>query len=276
MKAESRPAVRIALAVLIIAAALAATADARPPMQIKIGRDEARVTVLEGAAGILPDGKTAWQQLRTGAALKGGDQVSVEARSRMEIRLADRSVMRFAENTRFRISKIDVSDGSGSRTASVNMVMGKTWANIAKSLGAKPNYEISSRNAVCGVRGTLYRMDVEDNQSVLVRVYEGEVSVSGAPKGAEPTGVEGPPDRVSGPVSVPGPKPVSMEEWIYIVKSMQQIRIGGDGIPQKPESFTESEDRDAWVDWNRALDRESNLPESTEKHSRNGFFDWFK
>jgi len=277
MKVESGTAVFFAGAILICAALFfAVSSDARAPMQLKIGRDEAKVTVLEGSARIMPDGKSAWQPLKTGGALQGGDQVSVEAKSRMEIRLADQSVIRFAENTRFRIVKIDVSEGSGARTASVNMVLGKTWANVSKGLGARPNYEISSRNAVCGVRGTLYRMNVEENQSVLVRVYEGEVSVSGAPKGAELTGVKGPPAKVSGPVSVPGPKPVAMEEWIYIVKSMQQIRIGGDGIPQNPESFTEAEDRDAWVDWNRARDQASDLPASSEDHGKNGWLDWFE
>ncbi|MFB3925285.1 MAG: FecR domain-containing protein [Syntrophales bacterium] len=219
-----------------------------------MGRGEARITLLEGTASIMADGQKAWRPLAVGMTLKGGDQVNIENKSRMEIRLPDQSVLRFADNTRFKIQKIDISRESNARTAVINVALGKTWANVNKSFGVKPNYEIASRNAVCGVRGTVYRMNVEDNQSVLVRVYEGEVNVSGGSGPERVAGVDGPPKSVAGPVSIPGPVSVTMEQWVYIVKSMQQIRISGDGIAHKPESFTEEEDRDAWVDWNKARD----------------------
>jgi len=37
---------------------------------------------------------------------------------------------------------------------------------------------------------------------------------------------------------------------------MQQVRIGAEGLPENPSYFTEEEDRDEWVDWNRRRDRE--------------------
>ena len=115
-----------------------------------------------------------------------------------------------------------------------------------------------SQNAVAGVRGTVYRMDVENDQSAQVKVYEGEVNVAAA-SGALQAAVMtvGPPKPVAGPTPVAGPKPVSMVEWGYIVKSMQQIQISADGKADAPKAFTESEDMDDWVRWNKKRDRKN-------------------
>lgn len=99
-------------------------------------------------------------------------------------------------------------------------------------------------------------MEVEDDKFALVRVYDGEISVAAAtPQGdSSKVAVSGSPQPVAGPKTIDGPKPVSMEEWVYILKSMQQIRIKSDGMAQEPTDFTEAEDRDAWVDWNKSRD----------------------
>ncbi len=152
-------------------------------MPVQIGTGEAQVTLLEGAARIRSASDT-WKPLKSGGVLKGGDQVSVEKHSRLEIRLPDQSVLRFSENTMFKIVSLDI--GETTRIARIHIALGKTWANVAKSVGgARSNYEMSSRNAVCGVRGTVYRMNVDKDASVLVRVYEGEVNVSGIPSKGE-------------------------------------------------------------------------------------------
>jgi hypothetical protein len=66
--------------------------------------------------------------------------------------------------------------------------------------------------------------------------------------------VTGPPKPVAGPATIAGPKPVSMEEWVYIVKAMQQINIQSNGKADEPKEFIEADDRDAWVDWNKTRD----------------------
>jgi hypothetical protein len=135
------------------------------------------------------------------------------------------------------------------------VTLGKIWSNVRKALGGKGGFEVSCQNAVAGVRGTVYRMNVEDDKSALVKVYNGEVAVSAAAN-EQKTPAVGPPQPVAGPTKVAGPKPVSMEEWVYIIKSMQQIRIKSDGKAEEPKDFNEEEDRDAWVDWNKSRDNE--------------------
>jgi len=52
---------------------------------------------------------------------------------------------------------------------------------------------------------------------------------------------------------VAGPHEVSLEEWVVIVRQMQEVRIGADGRVRSAGAFNArdaSEDRE-WVRWNR-------------------------
>ena len=146
-------------------------------------------------------------------------------------------------------------DPSTARGVKVHMALGKAWSNITQALGATGSFAITCDKAITGVRGTIYRLNVDADQSVLVRVYDGKVAVSGGgkpPGSAQPIG---PPTRIAGPKPIPGPHRVAREEWTVIIESMQQVRIGADGIPDKPRDFSEEEERDEWVDWNRGRDQ---------------------
>lgn len=230
-------------------------AYAKPPVVVKMAKGEARITVLEGAAQALFPGQKDIRKLKVNDLLKAGCEVTTGEKTRMELLLPDNSIVRFAENTRFMIMQIDAGN-VGKRNIKIFVPIGKIWSNVRKALGSKGGFEVSCHNAVAGVRGTIYRMNVEEDKSALVKVYDGEVSVASASnlQKDKSVPVAGPPKPVAGPTAVAGPKPVSLEEWIYILKSMQQIRIKSDGKAEEPKEFTEAEDKDAWVDWNKARD----------------------
>ncbi len=46
-----------------------------------------------------------------------------------------------------------------------------------------------------------------------------------------------------------------MEEWVVIVKAMQQISISSQGVALKPKDFDPQADADDWVNWNRERDK---------------------
>lgn len=234
-------------------------AQAKPPVTVKMSKGQAQITALIGKAAAVCGGQKAVRYLKTNDFVGTGCEVSMGADSRLEMALPDKSVVRFSENTKFKLVQADVKN-DGRRAVGISVTIGKVWTNVRKALpGGGDKFEISCQNAVAGVRGTIYRMDVEVDQSALVKVYDGEVSVAGvSQKQSSAVSAVGPPKPVAGPTVIEGPKPVSMEQWVYIVKSMQQIRVSSDGKPQKPEDFTAaSEEKDSWVNWNKNRDKKT-------------------
>ena len=231
-------------------------AEAKRASTLDIGKGSATVSYLKGAAEILEQGKGPWTPLKLKDVLEEGDQVRTKEGAQMELVLTDNSRLRFAGNSEFKVVRMETGGPSTPRDVNVHVTLGKTWASVTKTIGAKGSFAVTSDTAVAGVRGTVYRMDVETDRSALVRVYDGTVHVTGGGNVVEAPKPIGPPTPISGPTPIPGPHKVTMEEWTVIIKSMQQVRVGANGVPEKPRNFTEKEDRDAWVKWNKARDRE--------------------
>ncbi|HOW56930.1 MAG TPA: FecR family protein [Smithellaceae bacterium] len=230
---------------------------AAPQLSVRMSKGQATVTALEGTALIVCEGQKKGKSLKINDKVSAGCGITTGEKSRLELLLPDKSIVRFAENTNFNLMQADAKTGE-KREIKIFVKLGKIWSNVRKALGGKSGFEVSCENAVAGVRGTVYRVDVAKDKSAVVKVYDGEVGVW-SPKiseDAKSSQLSGPPKPVAGPKKVAGPKRVSMEEWIYIVKSMQQIKIKSDGKAENPEEFTEVEDKDEWVDWNKSRDNE--------------------
>jgi len=246
------------LLLLLVFAPYSAQAENKA-LEIEIKGDTAEVTLLEGKAELIKKGMIKAQPLMLGDYIAHGDRISTTKGSRVELKLPDNSLIRFDEVTTFEIVSVEFDKKTKQRNINVNMVLGKTWANVSKIFGQRGRFAVSTKTAVAGVRGTIYRVNVEKDNSVLVKVYWGEVGVSSAPR---KEAAEGPvpimkPTKVLGPHPVAGPHPVSMEEWTYIVKSMQQIIVRPDGTATKPMPFLASEDLNDWVRWNQERDNKT-------------------
>jgi hypothetical protein len=204
----------------------------------------AQVSLLEGRAQRARAGGGR-SDLRPGAPLIQGDTIETRAASRLEIRFSDGSVLRLGPSSKLQLTQA-LFGGPARRKLNARLFFGKLWAKVVSVIQGEQKFEVETENAVAGVRGTTFRVDANDDKSVLVRVYDGSVAVGkGAPAGVAPG------ERHE----VPGPQEVTREEWEKLVGQQMQIRIAPDGTPGEPESFSPDVDKDdPFARWNQERD----------------------
>ena len=246
----------IALALYMIPLSLSTAVTAAEP-----GASEAVVTAIQGTARIYTKDSAAGRLLKKGDVLKRENEVKVAEKSRIELRFPDGTVMRLSEKSHLKMSELSFNKQTDSKNVKVDLSLGKLWANVKRLTTSDSSVEVKTTNAVAGVRGTVYRVNVEEDKSALVKVYDGTVYVANPPRDAsKPVDKATAPHEVSGPKEVPPPyHEVSMEEWTAIVKAMQQISISPEGKPSKPEDFDPKTDSDDWVKWNQERDNQVNF-----------------
>ncbi len=230
--------------------------------------DAAKVSRLKGDVKV-KYGKAAFKSIKKGAMIKAGAVVKTGRKSRIEIKLADNSVIRLGSNSKVTLQRAMFADG-GNKKVTARLWGGKAYAVVNKLVGKESSFEIKTGTAVAGVRGTAFRINAARDQSTVVRVYSGAVAVSNAPifaksgKRKTPGKAPIPPRRgirPGGPgvAEVAGPQEVSKGEWEEIVATaMQEIRVSSTGKLSSAVAFdpVKEEQEDDWVAWNKAMDKE--------------------
>jgi len=228
-----------------------------PAVSVDISGDRAEATYLEGSVFRVGSDDTLTKiSVNRGDFLDKGIRFHTDKDSKLELKLPDDSFIRFNELTTFELTSVGYDAEQQRQNIRVNMILGNTWANVSKFFKTRRSFEISTKTAVMGVRGTVYRVNVQQDDTVIVKVYWGEVLVNSKPASDMKTPDAGlkKPSKVLGPTPIPGPKTVSLEEWTYIVKSMQQIIVHPDGKATEPFGFSAEQDLDDWVRWNQQRD----------------------
>jgi len=220
--------------------------------------DQAVATIVDGKAHVYAKGSKKGTILKKNDHIAKNQEVRVGEKSRVELKFPDGTVMRFAEGSVVRMEDLTYDSKTKDKKVKVDMAGGKLWANVKKLVTSDSKVEVKTVNAVAGVRGTVYRVNVDNDNSAMVKVYDGSVYVDGKQQAtSQQQAPTGPPVQVPGPHAVPPPyHEVTMEEWHVIVKSFQQITISPQGVASKPEDFDAKQDMDDWVKWNQERDKQ--------------------
>ena len=109
-------------------------------------------------------------------ALLAGTRIRTGADSSAELVFPDGSILKIRSNSAMQLSP---HRRRAQGKTSVLLFFGRLWNKVVKKVGAQSSYEITTANAVCGVRGTEFETAVGEDGTVRVRVLEGAVSVAG-------------------------------------------------------------------------------------------------
>ncbi len=201
----------------------------------------AQVSFLEGSAVLTKAGQTkTGAKLKRGVRIGVGDKISTGAKSRIELTLPDGSALRLGAETELVLDAARF-DGKRREAVGVTVLLGRVWAKAAKAVGA--SFEVQTKNAVSGVRGTSFTVLAQQDSSAIVRVYSGTVGVKkkggpGAPR-----------------VQVPGPQEIAKTQWDEIVASaMKQVKVSALGDLSPAESFEDEGAELEWAQWNQKRD----------------------
>ena len=215
----------------------------------------AQVTFLEGKASRTEIGSAVEGSLKVGDELAQGDLIATEMRSRLELKLDDKSVIRLGPSAKIALTEAQFSPGEQTRKLSVKLFFGNIWAKVTSAVSGDQRFAIETENAVAGVRGTTFRVDAHADQSVLVRVYAGAVAVAkpipiyaadlkSVSKGGKSERRE-----------VAGPDEVSRAAWEKLVGAQMEIAVSAKGVPGEPSSFSAADEQsDSWSKWNQERD----------------------
>lgn len=203
-----------------------------------------------------------WKKLKKKRKVPVGHFVRTGEGARAELKFPDGSVVRIGSASMIHVDGSAIDGKTKAVKVEATLVGGKVWANVSKMVGSDARFQVKTQNAVAGVRGTVFRVNLDKDQATVVKVYNGAVAVSNSPfftNKAEGSGAVGPIRSDRKQIAPPFEK-VSKKEWEQRVEKMMSVRVGPDGVMSQASSFsmeeeTKKEAEEAeWVNWNLSCD----------------------
>lgn len=196
--------------------------------------------------------------------VKSRESYKTMVKSRAELELSGLDIIRLAPKTTVDLVALYEETKDGKQKTDIKLAEGDLWAQVNSS-DEKSEFMMDTDIAAAAITGTNFRMS-KDGELTEMKVYHGEVKISNAKEKMDDLDAKSvkdfkQPGQVSGPRQISGPKQVSLEEWVYIVKNMQQITFDRTGKVVSAGEFkaTDKTEKTDWVEWNKKRDRQKGL-----------------
>ncbi|MBN1576321.1 MAG: FecR domain-containing protein [Chitinispirillaceae bacterium] len=213
------------------------------------------VTCVEGTVRFRRSAAAKPKPLKINSIVTPGNIIETGADGRVEIIINREAVVRLRERTTTVLEAFRPTADAAGKTR-IGCSVGALWTKVKKFKDRVSRFELQLPTAIAGVHGTVYETVVAADSSAEVKVFSGEVAVSGGgtKKATGAPSTSGAPSEVAGPHEVAPPQEVTMEHWTQIVRAMQKIAINKKGAPSQPVTFTKTT-MGGWERWNDERDR---------------------
>jgi hypothetical protein len=201
------------------------------------------------------------KKVRRGQVIAAGANVKTGEGARAELTFPDGSVVRLGPGSVLKLEGVAFNGKSKEVKVQAELVGGQAWAKVANLVGKDAQFQVKTQNAVAGVRGTVFRVNVDEDEATVVKVYNGSVAVGGgAPflSSSEDDGCKDNPIKCNRKEIAAPFQQVTKEQFEHLLGKMMQITVTKDGVKAAtPTAFTAEEDaagEPEWVRWNNARD----------------------
>jgi hypothetical protein len=113
-----------------------------------------------------------------GQPLNAGDEVATQSGGHAAIQFPDGSYVRMSPSTTVQISSVQLQRSGSLQTADVVQKAGRTFVNV-QHLASGASFKVGGHSVSAQVRGTQFELLVRPNNTNLIKVFDGTVSVSG-------------------------------------------------------------------------------------------------
>lgn len=253
---------------LLLAAGFVAAAFLLPASTATAGgpAGKPKATFVKGDVSVSADGKT-WTNVRRGSELAAPSTVKTGDGSRAELTFPDGSVVRVGPGSQLAVGVASFDGKTKEVKVEATVVAGEAWAKVAKLVDNNAKFQVKTANAVAGVRGTVFRVNVDRDEATVVKVYNGAVAVAAPLIASDSVAANsGSPIDPNHKVIAPPMHEISKADFEKLIGEMMQVRIAkGQTVKDvEPTAFTKDDDSKGepeWVRWNTEMD----AGKSTEK-----------
>jgi|GEM_PF-5742249 len=134
--------------------------------------ENAFITYVYGAVKVKSGDSASWQKAKVKQKLQIGDTLKTGRRSKAEINISGKKIIKVKPNTEIEIPKVYENEGGLLQT--IRLLFGYVHVNGKKVDG---EFNIQTPKAICGIRGTRYTLQVAGPREILT-VFSGSVMYS--------------------------------------------------------------------------------------------------